>query len=209
MGIGVGWFLFQVNIGAARNSQPAVTHAVVTRPKQTNSNPSATLFTAELQARRKRRDPAVPWSDRLISVLYGVASDYGNSVLQPIAYWFAAIFAFAVIYVGIDGVHQPHPYKLPTNAEFIEALGFSSGRALPFGPWANQPEPCTAIGRLLDVRPSIEHLAQNEAYKTVLANSYGPCPSFWVRVLASVQSLLQLVLAFLAALAARRSFQIN
>lgn len=163
------------------------------------------FFKLELKARRQRREPGVPLWERLMSDLYGLLSDYGNSAARP-AGWLLALFVmFTLIYAPLATLWV----RAPTLPEWGEAASYSAGRVLPFGPWAGDPPACSAMGRLLDVQPSHEQLASDPACRSGLANTAGPWTVFGISFLATIQSLLALILAFLAALAARRRFQIN
>lgn len=66
-----------------------------------------------------------------------------------------------------------------------DALSFSAGRVAPFGPWADDPAWLTAL------------------------DTKGSAWGFAGRLVATVQSLFAIVLAFLFALAVRRRFQIS
>jgi hypothetical protein len=163
------------------------------------------FFKLELLARRQRRDKEVPKWERVLSDLYRATSDYGNSVVRPFAWLLAIIPLFGILYAVI----ATQPERWPTVQEIVEATIFSAGRVIPFGPWASDLEPCTVMGRLLDVAPSTEDMKSNPACRSDLANVYGPCAALVVGFIASLQSFMAIVLAFLTALAARRRFQIN
>jgi hypothetical protein len=163
------------------------------------------FFKLELQARRRRRRPAVPWWERGMSDLYLWSSDFGNSVVKPVVWLNVVIVLFAYLYACL----ATFPQRAPKGVELAEATSFSLGRVLPFGPWVDEPVACSAAGRLLDVAPTATEIATNADCKSDLANQYGPFTALSVRLLASIQSFIALVLVFLAALASRRRFQIN
>lgn len=147
------------------------------------------FFRLELQARRKRRDGGVPFWERLFSDIYGWSSDYGNSALLPLARLIGFTLVFAVIY----GCAGNWPLRHLPVEEGWQALSFSTSRVLPFGPWTGEPEAGTLIGRLFDV--------EGKGYGTRIAYTF--------RFIASVQSLIALIMVFLAGLAIRRRFQIS
>jgi hypothetical protein len=163
------------------------------------------FFKLELQARRRRRRPAVPWWERGMSDLYLWSSDFGMSVVRPVVWLKVTVVLFACLYAGLVTL----PIRTPTGVELAEVTSFSLGRVLPFGPWADEPDACSPAGRLFDVAPTAAEIATNADCKSDLANHYGPFTALGVRLLASLQSFIALVLVFLAALAARRRFQIN
>jgi hypothetical protein len=163
------------------------------------------FFKLELQARRRRRLPAVPWWERAMSDLYRWSSDYGMSVVRPVVGLGGTFIVFAFFYT----VLAIPPGRWPTGTEIAGATSFSLGRVLPIGPWADEPEACSVAGRLLDVAPTPDNLKTNPDCRSDLKNQYGPFTALGVRLLASLQSFIALVLIFLAALASRRRFQIN
>ena len=167
----------------------------------------ARFFRLELLARRKKLDLPRQWGEWLLSGLYEAVSDFGNSVWRPLGWLvFGIIPAFAVLYAALATTSLKQP-QFPTVEEVGASMSFSASRTLPLGPWA-KPETCTLIGQLLDQRQeitckAIEPVDQSRP-KTYVAGT-----AFWVSVLATLQSAFALILAFLAALAARRRFQIN
>lgn len=170
-----------------------------------NRSEEGRFFKLELLARRQRRDKEVPEWERLLSYPYEWVSDFGNSVVRPFIGLLAIILIFRILYAVIATLQV----RWPTGPEWGEAMIYSAGRVVPFGPWAGDPEPCTVMGRLLDVAPSTEDMNSNPACKSDLANVNGPWVAFGVGFIASLQSFFAIILAFLAALAARRRFQIN
>ncbi len=165
----------------------------------------------ELIARRRRRRPkytvpellafwrpkeGIPIWERVLSHIYGASSNYGNSVVLPICWLIGGVILFAAIY----GAMAALPHHFPTMAEIENALSFSAGRVLPFGPWAD-PEACSRIGQMLET-PGRENCPGG-------AIPYGTWVPFGLRLLASFQSLSAIILVFLSGLAVRRRFQIN
>lgn len=158
----------------------------------------ARFFKLELMARRRRRDDAVPNWERIFSDIYGVSSDYGNSILRPIIGLLLISLTFSALYWSISNGLSGRSFapisawangEMRIDADFWEALRFSSGRVLPFGVF-NDLKPEGWIGNLL-------------------AGNGSKFWSFTIRLIATVQSLAAIVLAFLFALAVRRRFQIN
>ncbi|KCZ86592.1 pentapeptide repeat-containing protein [Hyphomonas jannaschiana] len=165
----------------------------------------------ELIARRRRKRPkytklqmlafwqekeGIPIWERGLSRIYGGASNYGNSVVLPIVWLFGGVLLFASIYAAMGSL----PQHLPTVGEIENALSFSTGRVLPFGPWAD-PAACSRIGQMLETAGR-ENCASG-------AIDYGTWVPFGLRLLASFQSLTAIILVFLSGLAVRRRFQIN
>lgn len=151
-----------------------------------NRSEEARFFKLEIRARCRRRDAAVPSWERAIAYLYGKTSDYGNSIRRPAA-WLGGLILFAGLLYALMGAL---PVRLPTGEDILHGLSFSMSRAFPFGPW---PEPKGVVASLLDTNRV----------------GVGAWIAFGTGVLATLQSLLSVVLFFLAALAARRRFQIS
>ncbi|KCZ85759.1 hypothetical protein HAD_08740 [Hyphomonas adhaerens MHS-3] len=165
----------------------------------------------ELIARRRRGRPkytplqmlafwqekeGIPIWERVLSHIYGGASRYGNSVVLPIVWLICGVLLFAAIYAAMASF----PHHTPTVSELENALSFSAGRVLPFGPWAD-PEACSRIGQMLETA--------GRENCTGGAIHYGTWVPFGLRLLASFQSLTAIILAFLSGLAIRRRFQMN
>ena len=165
----------------------------------------ARFFQLELLARRKGRDLRLPWWERCWSYPYEWVSDFGNSVRRPLLWLLGLWVVMAVVYAPT----ATFPVRFPKLTEVGEALSFSGGRIVPFGPWAGDPSACSVGGRLLRVHPTAVELEAEEACKSDLKNVYGSGTAFWVSILATLQSAFALVLIFLAGVAARRRFQIN
>ncbi|MEM5517906.1 pentapeptide repeat-containing protein [Henriciella sp. AS95] len=162
----------------------------------------AHFFKLELKARRNRRDRHVPWWERQASDVYGAISDFGTSIFRPLVWLTGSVFAFAIAY-WIMGTWFAFS---PSWQGWGDALSFSFGRVLPFGPWS-EPDACGLMGRLLDLSPqpgAAPCPLQDGADYTMRGGT-----PIWVRLLASVQSLTAIILVFLSGLAVRRKFQIN
>jgi len=135
----------------------------------------------ELQARRKQR--SLPPGEALFSDLYATASDYGASMLRPFIALGLVIFLFGVIYAVM---HNPFGV-IPTPSQVESAMTFSASRVFPFGAYE-------------DV---------SKDWITAFENTSGGLATFGLRVLATVQSVFAILLAFLFGLAVRRRFQIS
>jgi uncharacterized protein YjbI with pentapeptide repeats len=162
-----------------------------------NRNLEQAFFRYELLARRSQSTTLEP--ERTLSWLYGASSDYGASFVRPVGcavllwvvftpfYLLLGKFSGAVSMQDLalvgDHIHPAVP----------EAIGMSARSMFNlFGIWGVRP-PDTAQGPLLEI--------------ATLRDS--PLAALLTRLVSSVQSLLAGILLFLAALAARRRFQIN
>lgn len=154
-----------------------------------NRQQEGRFFRLELQARRKRRDDAVPLWERLFSDIYRLTSDYGNSAVRPLGLLVVLIAVFAGGYALLGSL----PAHWPAGEDLWQALSFSTSCVLPFGPWTDEPAAETMMGRLLHIE----------------GRGHGAGTAFAIRLIATLQSLMAIVLVFLAGLAIRRRFQIN
>jgi hypothetical protein len=193
----------------------------------------------ELKASRMRRGHNFPWSmpmkmaERFFSIGYELLANYGRSASRPVFFMVASTVGFAALTWaweggGLSGPRAPfwttenHALvaQTPFDADFIEALSFSTARVFPFGPWAEAKAPddepraeakgtavererCSFAARHLAVdhcRPdgvSLHTATEVEGHRLA------------VRAVAVLQSLFAIVLAFLFGLAVRRRFQIS
>ncbi len=174
----------------------------------------------ELIARRRRKRPkytklqmlafwqekeGIPIWERVLSHIYGGASNYGNSVVLPIVWLSLGVFLFALAYMlmGDWFIYAPN-WK-----HFGEAMAFSLGQVLPFGPW-DAPDPCTAIGQMLDpLTGPAQEVCKQQLEDGFEHRLYINGTPLGLRLLASLQSLTAIILVFLSGLAIRRRFQIN
>ncbi|WP_193171688.1 pentapeptide repeat-containing protein [Nisaea nitritireducens] len=155
------------------------------------------FFRFELQAKRHR--PSIPLWEKIASWSYGVLSDYGNSIGRPLSALVLSVLAFWVIY-WIWGASLDQSFHGLEKER--SALEFSIRNVMqPFGPW-------TATVK--------STLFQLEIVKIVTcggppAEACTPTGPGWLsfRLLATLQSVLSLLLAFLFALALRKKFQIS
>lgn len=148
----------------------------------------------QLIARRKQ--VATPRTEKLFSILYGLTSNYGASIGQPLASVAVVILAFAVVSWLIKAgavdattmmaqIDEAIPHG-QIDKSFREALSFSLSRVFPFGAFDEVSK----------------HWVDGfETNKTVA--------TLGVRVLASIESVIALALVFVFGLAIRRKFQMN
>jgi len=198
-----------------------------------NRPEEARFFKLELKARAKRSVPRtetalvnslnpfspapsethVPRWERWMSYLYGAVGDYGNSVMRPVGYVFGLTVICSFAYGMLGSLPRTNPLQ-SHEPELIEAFSFSLGRVIPTGPWAKEPTPCSPMGRLLNL-PSTEIKEKANPASNYLCqiDKRSPIDRAWtalgVNFLATLQSLIAIILVFLSALAARRRFQIN
>ncbi len=138
------------------------------------------FYAFELIARRHQRDTP-PW-ERFFSHAYAITADYGRSIARPLGLLLATIPTFACLYWLLCNTGTEANWSVA-----YQYLTFSLGRAFPIG---------------------LAQATGNEFQKLILGNG-DTAWSFAIRLLAIAQSLLALVLAFLAGLALRRRFHIS
>ena len=152
------------------------------------------FFNYELRARRRRGD--VPWWERAASFVYWAISDYGNSIFRPLLVMLLLYVGASLVYFAMGESWGDHQTLFATArvvpSHLYSAFGFS---------WNNVFSPFSVLdpGRFSGGDPW--------AHDLVFSPDEGF--DFRVKVIATVQSLLTLTLAFLAGLAGRRRFQIN
>jgi uncharacterized protein YjbI with pentapeptide repeats len=149
------------------------------------------FFNYELRARRRRND--VPWWERAASFIYWGISDYGNSIFRPLLVLLTLYVGSSLVYFAM-GDHESlfAPGARFDASHLYSAFGFS---------WNNVFSPFSALD------PQRFSGGDPWAHDLVLSPDSGF--DFRVKVVATLQSLLTLTLAFLAGLAGRRRFQIN
>jgi uncharacterized protein YjbI with pentapeptide repeats len=142
----------------------------------------------ELRARRARLDQEVRPLESLLSILYDLTSDYGESIVRPLAWT-------AVVTLAAAGAYYAAAF--PT-AEPLQATEFAIRQIFrPFNVWADggaaigPPEPQTFADILLGRRSAAYSL------------------SLGMKFVASLQSLCCLTLLFLSALAIRKRFRLT
>lgn len=159
--------------------------------KASNKSREQVFYRFELQARRAQR--GLPPGEALFSDLYGATSDYGASMARPfvtlglLIAFFTAVFFAAALGLGLIGSGQD---QVPHAAAWWHAFDLS---------WANVFKPLSAL--TADGTPT------GSLGEKLLSHS--PLVGSALRIAATLQSLLAIVLAFLFALAVRRRFQIS
>lgn len=169
------------------------------------------FFKLELKARRKRRDKDVPWWERVVSHMYEAVSDFGLSILRPLAWLFVlsvvmggVFYSFASV---LDSNFQPFGASVPEDklSSYSAQIGTNIVHdvysALTFS-FNNVFRPFSAL--------SAEGIDPKEpSWAASLLYGYGPGLGLGVRLLATFQSLASIMLVFLFGLAMRRRFQMN
>jgi hypothetical protein len=152
------------------------------------------FFRLELKARRLRDDEQVQWWERVFSSLYGLLSDYGNSVIRPVGAFGVGLAGFTAFYWlwGFwlnGGVLTTPGYFTPgllwVDDTVWDALRYSGSRMFPFGALSDD----------------------DWAWRDTLLGERSL--SLIVRAVATAQSFYAAVVSFLFALAIRRRFQIT
>jgi hypothetical protein len=158
--------------------------------RASNKTREQDFYRYELMARRAQS--STPLTERLFSYLYDWVGNYGASIGRPFLAVLGLTLFFAWVYWSIDpasasgGLAAIRP-GAPVDPAWERAVSFSASRVFPFG--AFEDVSTKWIGKYEEAR--------------------GGLPVFWVRVLASVQSVLALTLVFVLGLAVRRKFQIG
>ncbi len=161
----------------------------------------ALFFRLELQAKEQRRNIAA-W-ERIASRVYGVISGYGNSVWRPLASLLVVIWLSAGLAWGA-APELCHIIPVSANPPRIELRcdgGDQVFEALSFS-WNNIFQP-------LRGPPPPRAKGAPETVTDLLVNRPGAARVLAVRILSTFESLVGLLLIFLAGLALRRRFQIN
>lgn len=145
------------------------------------------LYRFELLARRAQRD--TPLWEKTLSHLYGLASNYGASMARPFLALGVLLVLFGAIYFALGALRGFGGEDFTRDA--WQAWDFS---------FANVFRPLASLSRDVFEQGTLAHN---------LLTQDAPGWSSGVRALATLQSLLAIVLAFLFALSVRRRFQIN
>jgi len=152
------------------------------------------FYRFELVARRKQQ--GTPVFEDLFSGLYDFAANYGASIGRPFllllvmipfcALWYWVWEAILARDLGAQAQALVAAPLAPQSWTRVwDALSFSTGRVLPFGPWTTSPPFLAAM------------------------DAHGAGWGYGVRFVATAQSVFAIVLAFLFGLAVRRRFQIS
>jgi hypothetical protein len=182
---------------------------VVEMEKLRDKTRAQLFYRFEIAARRRQNETS--WPEKVVSWLYDKLGDYGAAIGRPLFWLLLSIPLFAAAYGGAlwlqrDALCAPHADAQPeTHAArvfcaaprrsevFWGAMSFSAQRVLPFGAWdvkAEEPE-------------------KNDAVRVLLLGEGDTAFSFVVRLVATVQSVFALAMAFLAGIALRRRFQLD
>lgn len=141
----------------------------------------------ELIARQKQ--PGTPWFERRASQLYGLVSDYGLSPTRPLIGLGVVVLSFAALFWGFRAIATGTAGGWDGAGS---ALSMSLSRIFPFGAF---------------------DLFSKEWIRSAIVVGGGlQKESGWdltVRLLATLESLIALILTFLFGLALRRRFQIG
>lgn len=163
-----------------------------------NAKEERRFHTYELRARRQRIDVNAPLLEGLISRVYDAVSEYGQSISRPLIYLLLAWVLFAALYFGMAGVGE--------FDGLLESAVFSARQIVkPFSAWSRDftlpaayyPESSVAVMSSWTASLLSEEGVPSLAKTTI------------VRILASVQSLISLLLMFLTGLAVRRTFGLS
>ena len=150
------------------------------------------FYRKELLARRRRRDDDVSKPERLISDAYKTTSDFGGSIMWPIGWLIGLtivswLFVYYPWHTGVvDNVFwerlSPGEGKV-IDDDLWRSLSFSLSNIFPFGTFG-------------------------ETRKSFLAE-LSPGWRLGMGFVATIQSLIAIILVFLSGLAIRRRFQIS
>jgi len=155
---------------------------------------SQTYYRFEVRTRVKR--PEIAFWEKVAATLYGLSSDYGNSISRPFVSLAVILASFAAIYLAlaiqVDLVDWKDREALQNG--FLESLDFSL---------KNVFRPLSALSADAPRDGDVTSWAGK------LLNNYGKGFGLIVTAISIVQSLTGIVLAFLFGLAVRRRFQIS
>lgn len=147
------------------------------------------FYRFELMARRKQSRTSL--TEKAFSYAYGSTARYGDSIGLPFLWLGVLIPAFALLYWWLDANAIPLgslsiQIAAPLDPEFVRALEFSLSRVFP-------------LGAFEDV---------SKGWFDAYHRGWHAVPLLAVRVLATLESVLAVALAFAFGLSIRRKFQI-
>lgn len=148
------------------------------------------------ELRTRVKSPDAPWWEKLAARLYSWSSDYGSSISRPILALVFLLLMFGTIYFALAisiGVAEL------SETEELAALGWQSWEFS----WNNVFRPLSALATEAPREGDASRLAGKLLY------DYGGGFAAVVRAVATLQSLLGVILAFLFGLSLRRRFQIE
>jgi len=144
------------------------------------------LYRFELIARRSQTRTSAP--EKALSILYGVVSNYGSSMVRPIVTWAVSVVVFALVFWLWGSWLAPD--QCVTTEGLAQALNFS---------WTNAARPLSALSdQPGESRTIVGVIFRHDVWM-----------DFAARALSTLESLLSVMLVFLFALAVRRRFQMN
>jgi hypothetical protein len=163
--------------------------------KAADRNREQLLFRFELIARRAQRD--TPRWEKAVSHLYSLTSDYGASMIRPLGALALSLAIFAILFfvlaVGLDDrVANQSLIGVSTAGDAWNALSLA---------WSNTFRPLAVMSPRAD-DPATSWSGQ-------LLYGFPPAYGLLMRMLATLESLTALFLAFLFALALRRRFHMS
>ncbi len=160
-----------------------------------------TFYRYELVCRR--RQSTTFWGERLISQGYGLISNYGGSLFRPVVTLTLLTATFGLVYWGWASAFQGKPLALlgagGLQNDVWDALLFSANNVFrPFNAWsADSGEHSAWLTRFLSAQTANPDVVHGAGWR------------LGIRLVATAQSLVAIVLAFLFALGVRRRFQIS
>ena len=155
---------------------------------------SQTYYRFEVRTRVKR--PEIAFWEKVAATLYGLSSDYGNSIARPFVSLAVILAGFAAIYLvlAIEVNLVDWQDRAALQSSFFESVDFSL---------TNVFQPLSALSADAPREGDASSLAGK------LLNNYGKGFGLIVTAISIVQSFTGIVLAFLFGLAVRRRFQIS
>jgi uncharacterized protein YjbI with pentapeptide repeats len=148
----------------------------------------------EVRTRVKR--PRIAFWEKVAATLYGLSSDYGNSIARPLFSLIFTLVSFAAIYLAlaIEVNLVDWQDRAALQSGFFESIDFSL---------KNVFRPLSALSTDAPREGDASSLAEK------LLNNYGKAFGLIVTAISIVQSVTAIVLAFLIGLAVRRSLDIS
>lgn len=179
---------------------------VVEMEKLRDWNRAQLFFRFEIEARRRQNE--TPLWEKIASGLYDWLGDYGASIARPLAALLLSIPLLAPLYGSFLAWQRPAlcTQRLAPACAALDvdprgtlwpiawgSLAFSASRALPFGAW----------------EVKAEDPAQNNPARMLMLGEADTWQHVAIRVVATLQSVFALAMAFLSGVAIRRRFQLD
>lgn len=159
--------------------------------KQSDKQREQLFYKFELLSRRAQKNIRI--DEWIFSFLYHKAADYGASITRPLASIVALFFLLAAVVGGwayAIGLVGYGPHQTNPEQAVWDVLDFC---------WTNTLKPLSVL--------AMDLTSGNTVVSALVSQKHGT--GFWVRLIATIQSLLVVVLAFVFGLAVRRRFQMN